>query len=418
VWTVWTVAFGVAPQTEVEATVEADPPPVASPRSAGLRAVIVRTPEARMAALGEALRVRVEGIEILPFEGASYAKVEGEPYGVLEILPRADGSGTELRLVLWDGRAFERSVPTDAEHDDRAVATTVANLLVAIEEERLLPDRTQVSVPRPEPRPEPEPEPAPEPEPRPEPEPAPAPDPEPTPTPSPAPRSRVDLSAALRVDPVFGLSPRPVPGPTAVGGTLALAVRLPSALYVEGGARVVTAAARGYRLLRARGHVVVGYAYRRRVLVLGAAAGPSGEGWGVRDSGGRASSTGPDGARRPGLVGIVAQSYVGVLLPARPEAAVRVRLAARFELAASALPSGAAARVLDAATLSAPLFVAGGVESSVGVELGLWWRPPRRQSSQGPFTKAPRCGSKAPFASPETVACRLLLALNQAQALD
>ena len=344
-----------------------------------IEAVIVRAPAARADALGQALRVRMAPVPVLPFTEQSYAEAESQHFAYASVEADPDTGGTRIELVLFDGRAYRRAVPRDEEHDDRAVALTIANLLAAIEEERLLPDRTQVEVPRPEPEPEPEPEPAPEPEPVPEPEPEPEP---PPPTLAPPPIA-FELGASLRGLANFALSPRPIPGPTAVGGTAVFAVRLPIAIYVEGGARITTASSRGLRLLRTRVHVAAGYAYRRGLLAAGVGAGPTLEAWGVRADGSRTGVTGPDGGRRPPLIGVLAQGHVGAVFPKDDSARVHARIAAHLQLAASGLPSGAAARVVEVPGGPA-VFIAGGIEATAGLDATVWFGVRRRRPAAAP----------------------------------
>jgi hypothetical protein len=115
--------------------------------------------------------------------------------------------------------------------------------------------------------------------------------------------------------------------------------------------------------------------YRRGRFAVGGGGGPTVEGWGVRRDGTRVDTTGPSGGTlRPALIGGLVQSWVGVVLPGRDDARVRARIAARLELAASSLPSGAAARVREAADAD-PLFVVGGIELATGLEATIWFDP-------------------------------------------
>ncbi len=370
---------GEAPPSDAPAAEPGEPTSTAD----DIEAVIVRAPAARADALGQALQVRLAPVPVLPFTEDSYAQAESRRFAYASVEPDPDTGGTRIELVLFDGRAYRRAVPRDEEHDDRAVALTIANLLAAIEEERLLPDRTQVQVPRPEPEPPPEPEPEPPPEPVPPPEPPPEPVPPPERPPGPPPIT-FELGGSLRGLANFGLSPRPIPGPTSVGGTAAFAIRWPIAIYVEGGARLTTAASRGLRLLRTRVHASAGYAYRRGWLAAGVGAGPTIEAWGVRADGSRADTTGPDGGRRPPLIGVLAQGHVGVVFPrSDADADVRARIAAHLQLSASALPSGAAARVVESPGGPA-VFVAGGVEATTGVDATVWFGVRRRRRTAAP----------------------------------
>jgi hypothetical protein len=370
------LACALAPASDVDA-----PSPTTSTTPVGLDVVIVRAPEPTASALRDALRVRLPDAEVLPFADESFARVSGRPFVYLEVtIDDAPDGATRLLFVLSDGRAYLRDVRPEPDQPARSVAATIANTLGAIEEERFLPDRTAVDVPRPEPPAEPMParEQAP---PAPvtsstdiEPPASPA-----TPERARAPRAHVGVGASVVGS--FGLAPATPAARFPVGGGLDAAVRLPIGVTVEAGLRGLTRAHSGYRMLRLRGHVAAGFTWARQRLELGATIGPTIEGWALRDADGRVGTRGPEGGRRQVLLGAAAAIVAGVLLPPWPSARAIVRVSARAELAVSALPSGSAARVLHVAPPMSTIFTAGGVETMLGLDVRVWlpvYGPPAR----------------------------------------
>lgn len=349
---------------------DAQPEPDAtSTTPKGLDVVIVRV-DSGADDLEQALRVRLPGAEVLPFADESFAHVQGRPFVYLEITTSSDvDATTRLYVVLSDGRAYVRDVRPDPEQPARAIAATIANTLTAIEEERLLPDRTQVEVPRPDPAPGPAaPEPAaPEPTPPVPAEPPPPPAEPPPPSLAAAPPLLFGFGATMSG--LFGLAPVTPAARFPLALAVRTLVRLPVGVVIEAGVRGAGRSSAGYRLVRLRGQVAAGYAWSRRRVEVGGVIGPTLEGWTLSDPNGRVSSVGPSGGRRPVLLGAAAALSAGVLLPPAPADRVQVSLAARAELAVSALPSGSAARVIDVGPPTIVIFTAGGVEASFGVDV-------------------------------------------------
>jgi hypothetical protein len=201
-------------------------------------------------ALEAELRLRLATHEIvvaradMPRPGAAFVWVLVEP--------RAETA--HLRLITSDGRAFTREVETPPEEHARVVAGAIANMVDAIENNRIAPEETGAEVPMP---PAPAPAPAP-PETRP-PEPAPAMAPPPAHPPPPRSWLGVALDGGLAL--AFG-PPTDVQG---VGGGIAgLGVHWihRSGALATGQVHGVFARGGGYVAARARIYAGAGYAWR------------------------------------------------------------------------------------------------------------------------------------------------------------
>lgn len=138
-------------------------------------------------------------------------------------------------------------------------------------------------------------------------------------------------------------------------------------------ARGLTRRADGLVFARLRGAATVGHSLRRRRFELLTAAGLSFETWRIRQAGDRVDYAEPGADTRPLLIGGLVRAAPGVRFGGRN---VAVRLGAWLELAASLLPTGAAARLArthhDGAPPT-PRFALGGVELAMGVELATWF---------------------------------------------
>lgn len=350
-------------------------PDVAGPT---IRHAILRVDGRAWEDVRDALAPRLPGVELLPFEDATFEAIGGELFAYVELTvePGPDAE-TQLTIVLSDRRAYLRSFTPEPSHPLRSIATTVANTLVAIEQEEIEADEQAVDVPRPEPEPKPEPEPTPETEPEPTPEPMPEPAPEPPPEP-PAPPP-FELGIALGGLPLFGLAPGSIRGFAAAGGELRLAIRERRGLLVELGLRVVANGNEDYRLWRNRLQLAAGYGWRSGDFGVAAVLGPTVEPWAVRSSGSATRPIPVATARTTPLWGAAAAVTPALFRQLTPS--LRLRLGLRLELATSVLSSGAAGRVLSyefEAPRPRTLFGFGGLELATGVELTLWIASRRR----------------------------------------
>ena len=360
-----------------------------------LRWVVLRVEGRAWADVVDELAPRLPDVELLPFEDTAFARIGGEPFAYVELMiepgPEAE---VELTVVLSDRRAYLRRFAPERSHPLRSIATTVANVLVAIEQEAVQADE-EGDVPRPVPEVEPapapveasplevepvepevepsEPEPV-EPEPV-EPEPV---EPEPEPVEPP-----YELGLTLAGQATLGLAPAPVRGFAAGSGEIRISARQRRGLLVALGLRVGTRGRASHRLWRNRLQLSVGYAWRSHRFAVAATAGPTVEPWAVRHEGVAALPTPLGDARATPLWGAAAAVTPGILHPLSPRLTLGVAL--RAELAASVLGSRAAGRVLldpgrvaDGSVIAPPvLFTLGGLEANLGLDLTLWIAPPR-----------------------------------------
>ncbi|MEM9457340.1 MAG: hypothetical protein AAGF11_24385 [Myxococcota bacterium] len=358
-----------------EHAAEPEPAPVPDVAGTTIRHAILRVDGRPFEDVRDALAPRLSEVELLPFEDATFEAIGGELFAYVELTvdPGPDAE-TQLTIVLSDRRAYLRSFTPDPAHPLRSIATTVANTLIAIEQEEIEADEQAVDVPRPEPAPEPEPEPASEPEP----EPAPETEPETTPSPSSPPPTPPPfaLGIALGGLPLFGLTPGSIRGFAAAGGELRLSIRERRGPLVELGLRVITNGDAGHRLWRNRLQLAAGYGWRSGEFGVAAVLGPTVEPWAVRSSGSATTPLPVENARATPLWGAAAAVTPALFRALTPS--LRLRLGLRLELATSVLSSGAAGRILsDEPEQPRPqtLFGFGGLEVATGVELTLWIAP-------------------------------------------
>ncbi len=321
-------------------------------------------------ALQTSLASRLPNAAILPFSDVAFERVRESRFAYVRV--NLDGELARVTIVLSDGRAYERAVTTPPGLELRAVATTIANTMVAIEQERLPADRVNEPIPRPpdEPPDEPAREPPEElPEPTPEPE-----VPEEAPAPSPV-TPRTQLGLGLMGGPVVGLAPAQAAGLAAGGGELRASLRWPTGPVAAVGIRVVGQRGDDAGLLRTRIALGGGYALRRERLevVFGAAA--TVEPWWI--AGGTFGGNDAARARRSPLLGGMGWTSVGYL--AGSVGGVQTRIGAFAELGSSVVPSGTAARVVRGdPTATEAVFTLGGVELSAGLDVAVWFSLPGR----------------------------------------
>jgi hypothetical protein len=353
--------------------------------------VIIRCDPADFAALSAELAARWPGAELLEYGTAAFDRVGTRPFVYLEVTgERVADAPQSITLITSDGRAYLRHVtPRDAERA-RVLAIVGANLLAAVADEDVPPDREQAVVPLPSAE-----VPA-----RPPTDPVITTTPtEPVRTPPPLPRTAppVDRRAVppsseadrwqLAIDPgatiVLGLAPA---GATIFGGALELDVRAPIGLAFGGGLRVLSGTNAGHRLTRVRVAPSIGWigrAGRARTLEWALALGPVFEPWRVLH-GGEVQRLGSHAGRSHSMLyGAALHGALGyrVRLPAAQPVALRIGV--RADLAASALATGNAVRAL-LPRREDPLFALGGVELGLGLDLALWFDlgPARRRRAR------------------------------------
>lgn len=354
--------------------------------------IIVRCTATELETLRTELAARWPGAEVLPYGAAAFEATVGKPFAYLEVAGETVGdSPVAITLVLSDGRAYlRRVVPTDAARA-RVLAVAIANLLGAVEDEDVPPDRTGVAVPTPddliEPVPEPDPAPVPESEPAPAPSIVDDPPREPSPEPERVRPPRTNSSGwriGARGGPAMlvGLAPQTRRGQPAFGGVLGIDARAPRGLAFGLGVRMTGDAARGFGLVRTRIAPWIGYVARVGALEIVAGAGPTLEPWRLRRGGDGLTLASRDGRGWTILYGAAVGAGLGWWTNLRTRVPSSLRIGADLELAMSSQASGKTV-LIRAARNGPELFALGGVE--LGVTVGVtWW-----------FDVRPRRGDRA-----------------------
>jgi len=357
------------------------PPAIDQAQGQPVAAVLLRTRGIDEAALLDALQLRSpqRALAVPPWPLKPRARYD--LFAVATVVLARDA--LSVTVVLSDGRAYYRTLPSSGEGAPREAASTVANLLAAIEEDALPPDEQDVPLP-PEQEPEPEPEPPPDVAPEPEPEPPPKPARPSKPPPS-TPPPELEVLAAGAVGVALG---PPAPAGFAGGGAaLGLELRLPAAAVLSLAVRSHGHRADGLTVVRTRVSAGAGVAWRRGRFELRSVVALDVEPWGVRRSGTRQPVAYPDGEER--RRGVQLGGHVRVVpalrVPVGPRAALRVGPA--LELGGSVLAQDAGvARLLVPTGEGAPSVVTrvGGLELTAGLELGGAWTLPagRRRTAR------------------------------------
>lgn len=341
----------------------ASPAPAGPPATSAIEAALVRGEEPLLAEVERALRVRLPS---LTFVRQGSELPEGTGLRAFVELRRTSPTQVEVALILSDGRAYFRTVDTDAESPARPVAGALALLIAAIEDDSIAPDQRDVPVPPAIAAPEPTPKVAP---------PAcppvqPCPQPEPVKPPAPP---TVELAPVLRSGAMFGLGP--LAGTRGAMFGLGLDVRWRGGAMVAADVHAITAAIDGLPLSRARVAAGAGYALRRGAFELPIVGMVGAEWWGVPGAG-EVSRRGPNAAIRP-LIGGGLRLSPGVLVRV---GAVRLRAGARVELWGSGEPGpGGLRQPVVARPGGAAWMGVGGAELSIGIELAIWIAGRRRQ---------------------------------------
>ncbi len=302
-------------------------------------------------ALVQAIRLRLPAVTLVSEGEPVPAAEEGTLRAFIEL--RHDESQLLLTLILADGRAYLRQLELDADASPRPVASALANLVAAIEDDTAVPDKQDVPVP-PALREAPQP-----PVPKDTSAPAPA-----TPTPAPAPRWQ--LGPLLRAGAGLGLAP---PGLRGAGAGLGLDARAPSGLLLAADLQWLTRTVDHFQLQRLRVALGLGYALRRGGFELPAAVMLGVETWRLGSGHGpvRLSSS----AGKPGpLLGLGLRLSPGYSAPIGRAGAV-LRVGARLELWSSGQANAHLRRpVLHLPNTTAEL---GGLELGLGLEVGVWF---------------------------------------------
>lgn len=276
----------------------------------------------------------------------------------------------ELTLIYADGRAWFRGIASEPDEAARTVASALANLLAAIEDDDIEPDAQHVALPV-EAEDEPEPTPELEPTPQPKSEPEPRPEPEPEPEPPPESELRFEVGPRLSMQGILGASPDA--GFRAFGAELGGDLRLPTGLLVGLGLRMAGRSASTLSLLRTRIGLGLGYALRVGRFELPMMVQAELEPWVVREQGQRRKLGAPP------LIGAGLRLAPGGLLDV---GRVRVRVGVVFGVDVLGEPRGGLVPTVRLEPGTDPLLYVGGVEFSAGLEIGLWF--PMREPFSSP----------------------------------
>jgi hypothetical protein len=353
----------------------AEAPARAAPRAKGqpVRAVLLRPPaQIDATTLLEALQLRSpqRTLAVPPWPDAP-----ADRFGLYAVATVGlQGDAVAVTLVLSDGRAYYRTLEASPDDAPRLAASTIANLLAAIEEDELPPDEEDVPLP-------PEQEPAPEPTP---PEPKatpPKPAPKATPQPRPPEPRFLELEAIAAGTAGVALGPPSPGGFAGGGGLLGLELRWPTGALVSLTGRSHWHRPEPLTVGRTRISLGGGYAWRRGRFELRTVLALDVEPWGVRRDGRREPVLYPDGQRRDRGLQLGGHLRLSPSWRVPLGSALALRVGPRVELAGGALAQAAGvARLLVADAAGQPSMVArvGGLELSAGLELGLAWSLPRR----------------------------------------
>lgn len=278
-----------------------------------------------------------------------------------------------ITVVLSDGRAYYRTLPTSADGAPRLAASTVANLLAAIEEDELPPDEEDVPLPPEQEQPQPQEQPRSDENSK----------PESTPElePEPKPREPPQLEVVLAGTGGVALGPPEPAGFAGGGGGAGLELRLPTAVLISVAVRSHWHRTRELSVGRTRISLGAGYAWRRGRFELRGVIALDVEPWGVRQGGERQPVGYPDGRER--RLGLQLGGHARVVPAFRvPVGEGAFRVGPRVELGGSALAQDSGvARLLvadDDGERSAVIRV-GGLEMTAGLELGWSWSLPTRR---------------------------------------
>ena len=324
--------------------------------------------------LERAIQLRLPALTLIEVGSEAPPATDGALRAFIE-LRRVSPTELELTLILADGRAYLRALEVDADAPARPAASALANLIAAIEDDTVVPDKSHVPLPpaliASEPAAAAAPVPAascPEP-------------PPPTPTPTP-PAPRWELGPSLRAGASLGLTP--IPGLRGAGLGLGLNARAPSGLLLVLDLQGLGRALHQLRVQRLRVALGVGYALRRGGFELPVAALLGVEPWRLVGDDGPVPISSMRGRPRP-LIGLGLRLAPG-LRAALGRSGAQLRAGLNLELWASG-EAAAGLRHPELRVSSSALSL-GGVELNLGLELGVWFpvgpAPARRPRAAGP----------------------------------
>lgn len=351
-----------------------DGPGASSPvRETRISTAILRADGFDRGELTRAIQLRLPALSLIE-AGSEVPQVRDGSLRAFIELRRQSPTQLELTLILADGRAYLRALEVDAEAPAREAASALANLIAAIEDDAVVPDKSDVPLPpaliASEQAP-PQPVPA-----------ASCPEPAPAPTPPPPPAPRWELAPTLRVGASLGLTP--LRGLRGVGPGLGLNARAPSGLLLALDLQYLGRALQDLQVQRLRIALGVGYALRRGAFELPIAALLGVEPWRLAGDLGRVPISSTLGPPRP-LIGLGLRLAPG-LRATLGRSGAQLRAGLNLELWAS----GEATRGLGHPELRLPnaALSLGGLELNLGLELGVWFpvgpTPKRRPKPTSP----------------------------------
>ncbi|GEM_PF-1437322 len=362
----------------VAATVTVGPEPSVStsdPSSSRrhIAVVLVKVHGADVVSLIAELRLRLPNRQIIAVP--TKHQIPAGDQGFLEV--RAIGTDHfELALILADGRGYFRALESTQALASRSIASVSTNLIAAIEDERILPDRKDVAMPDIEPVLEVRPSP---PVSR-------------SPPVSATPSTVVERarSPALELSPVlapvavlgFG-PPSERAGFIALGATLGVNARWRRGWLWASEARFSGWTHERIGIVRMRFAIGGGYVVRKGAFSLVSALSLLVEPWIATEAGVVTATFDLRGQRRTmiPLLGAALRLVPSYEVSVHARRPLRFRIGAAIELAGSGVPTraGGVVRIRDAR--GEAHLRAGGLELALGVELGIWipaWEGRRR----------------------------------------
>lgn len=358
------------------------PGPTSPVRETRISTAILRADGFERGDLERAIQLRLPSLTLVEVGSEAPTVSDGSLRAFIE-LRRVSPTQLELTLILADGRAYLRALEVDADAPARPAASALANLIAAIEDDAVAPDKSDVPLPAALIAPE-----------RPPPEPVPkviCPEAPVQPTPPPPPAPRWELGPSVRAGASLGLTPQH--GLRAAGGALGLSARAPSGLLLVLDLQYLARALQNLQVQRLRVALGVGYALRRGPFELPAALLVGVEPWRLAGDRGAIPISSTLGPPRP-LLGLGLRLAPG-LRAAVGKSGAQLRAGLNLELWAS----GLAASGLGHPELRIPPSRAslGGLELNLGLELGLWFpvgpTPARRPKTTGASGHVPRAMS-------------------------
>ncbi|HET6582826.1 MAG TPA: hypothetical protein VFG69_05250 [Nannocystaceae bacterium] len=341
-------------------------PPVLQPSPP----LVLRVGSQDFAALRSALEARLPTVRVFPHSTATRDALRGRELVYAELSD--DGTAGQMRLVviLQDGRFYERRFTADEGDRVHSMATTLANTLAAIREERIEPTGDDLAIPEPEPEPAPANADVAVPPPQPAIDATAAP---PASVAAPVVVRRWELGLAPAGAVIVGLGPGGVAAPSGAAG-LDLDLRLPVGVIVGIGLRYGSRGANDIRMHRFAVQVAAGYSLRRRDFELRTTVGFVAEPWRVTQAGGTRSIRGEDGSDPGPLLGAVISASPGWYWRRSEASRTALRLGMRAQLQLTALASGGIGRVrVIRPSGTEELARIGGVELLLGADAELWF---------------------------------------------